>query len=111
MPLTKTKKIHNGLRKKRRKTLRRWTYKSSREEGRSVFFFYGVKFLKNIIRKEACFRYLFIFNQLKLMYLCFIHIFRYSYYQEETGPISDTSKNNNNNNDDDNDNYNDNNIT
>ena len=30
------------------------------------------------------------------MHLCFIHIFKYSYYHEEAGPISDTSENNNN---------------
>ena len=26
------------------------------------------------------------------MHLCFIYIFRYSYYHEEAGPISDTSE-------------------
>ena len=43
-----------------------------------------MKFLRNTIGKEACLRYLFTyFNQLKFMHLCFIHIFRYSYYHGE----------------------------
>ena len=78
MPLTKTKKIHRELRK-----------------NRTDVVFYGVKFSRNTFGKEACLRYLFIylfiFNGLKFMYLCFICIFRYSYYHE-AGPISDTSK-------------------
>ena len=52
-------KIHKELRKKTRK--RRWTYKRSKEEGRGRFFFYSVKFLRNIIGKRACMHYLFIY--------------------------------------------------
>lgn len=48
------------------------------------------------VSQEACLHYLciylFIFSSLKLMLLCFIDIFKCSYYQEEAGPISDTSK-------------------
>ena len=95
MPLTKTKKIHRELRKNTRK--RRWTCERRREEDRRGFF-YGVKFILEKYHRErrvfALFVYLlklFIFDQLKFMYLCFIRIFRYSYYHEEAGPISNTS--------------------
>ena len=48
-------------------------------------------------KKRVCVIYLLIyllisFNQLKFMHLCFIHIFKYSYYHEEAGPMSDTSE-------------------
>ena len=92
MPLTKAKKNPQKISERREeKDVGRIKEAEKRAE---VFFsfFYGAKFLRNMIRKDACFRYLFIFNQLKLIYLCFIHIFRYSYYQEEAGPTSDTSK-------------------
>ena len=93
MPLTKTKKIHRELRKNTRK--RRWTCERRREEDRRRCFTVWNSFLRNTIGKEACLRYLFIylfiFDQLKFMYLCFLRIFRYSYYHEEAGPISDTS--------------------
>ena len=57
----------------------------------------GLKADNTTVLKErsvfALFIYLFIyFNQLKFMHLCFIHIFRYSYYHEEASPTSDTSE-------------------
>ena len=83
--VTRTKKEHKEKTLDVRKKKRRGQTSS----------FYGVKFLRNTIGKEACLRYLFIylfiFDQLKFMYLCFIRIFRYSYYHEEAGSISDTS--------------------